>query len=48
MSRKASKSYVYYMGLTYRSNSAGGGLPGGCRGELLVSLGICAVLIKFD
>ena len=48
MSRKASKSYVYYMGFTSRFNSAGGGLPGGCRGDLLVSLGICAVLIKFD
>jgi hypothetical protein len=48
MSRKASKSCMYYMGLTSRSNSAGGGLPGGCRGELLVSLGICAELIKFD
>ena len=48
MSRKASKSYVSYMGLTSRSNSAGGGLPGGCRGVLLVSLSICTVLIKFD
>ena len=34
MSRKASKSYVYYMGLTYRSNSAGGGLLGGAGGAL--------------
>ena len=48
MSRKASKSCVYYMGLTSRSNSAGGGLPGGCRGERVVSLSICTVLIKFD
>jgi hypothetical protein len=45
---RASKSYVYYMGLTSRSNSAGGGLPGGCRGDLLVSLSICTELVKFD
>jgi hypothetical protein len=33
------------MGLTSRSNSTGGGLPGGCRGDLLVSLSICTELV---